>query len=231
MKAFIATLPALIFSQLTLAIPQSRVTVWPGDYSLSSTSDCPPGSTRDSRSFCLKNSTTSSQTSSTFTCPSGYKSDYRGAPYCRRTFLAATPTSLTSTSNCAGWYTTDYRGRPICSSTARSSTTPSLTPTSTPTLSTSTRAPFYPSPGSSCPPTYTSDYRGICRPLPIPTPEPVPAVVKKRIVTTETSELKCDTRRGTPKCPQEYKCKEIAKCPPFIAFCPGTCVDLKGTGT
>jgi hypothetical protein len=48
--------------------------------------------------------------------------------------------------------------------------------------------------------------------------------VENRVITAAVDEeLKCDTIRGR-KCPRDLRCKEIRECPPFIAFCPGTCV-------
>lgn len=194
----------------------------------STTAYCPSGYTPDYRHICRTTSTPKLSSSSTLSCPPDHTINYRGAPDCRRTYTSTPTSSSKSTISCSSGYSADYRGAPYCRATILFTTT-----TTSSSVASTTRTPFYPSPGGTCPPTYTTDYRGICRPVPIATPraaaaEPI-VIIEKRVTTTETV-LKCDTRRGVPKCPEEYKCKEIAKCPPFIAFCPGTCVGPRPSG-
>jgi hypothetical protein len=87
-------------------------------------------------------------------------------------------------------------------------------------------------PKSTCPSGQVTDYRGRC------TRESsslsssnsfTKYVIEKHEITTEVLQLDCDTRQK-PKCPGELRCTEIKKCPPFIAFCPGTCVGSPKTG-
>jgi hypothetical protein len=150
-------------------------------------------------------STITTQAAATTTCPSGFTPDYRN--YCRKTttiISSATPFS------CPSGFTPDYRGMSYCRPTIR------------PTSATNTPS----TPFITCSVGSYADYRGICRASPTSNGygnTPTTLVEKRTTTTTVDEELKCDTRRD-PKCPQDLRCQEIRECPPFIAFCPGTCV-------
>ncbi|KAF1999531.1 hypothetical protein P154DRAFT_576982 [Amniculicola lignicola CBS 123094] len=208
---------------------------------------CPSGYTADYRNFCRPVTTTKTSSTSTFTCPAGYTPDYRGASYCRLLPTCASgmsqdyrglchSTTRSTTSTCAAGMTTDYRG--LCRS-----------PSPTPTPTTQTCSPGFvadyrgfcrtatsSSSTNPCASGSITDYRGYCRATSSPSPTPtarysvgqrdVPVTTKPKPKT-----MTCDVRRG-PKCADEsgkrFICSSTAYCPPFIAFCPGTCV---GVGT
>lgn len=246
----LATFVFLSLLGQTLAAPQTLVTQWPPRPPVMSTpvtstiptgaaatTTCPQGFTEDANRYCRKTSTTVASSATPFSCPSGFTPDYRGMSYCRPT-MRATSTWNNTTSKPTGYCPlgayTDYRGICRSSATIRTVTTPLIdcSPGSYADYrgicrsSTSVRTIY--TTIIDCSPGSYADYRGICRhgSSPVsagPQMTPTTLVEKRTITTVVDEELKCDTIRNA-KCPDDLRCKEIRECPPFIAFCPGTCV-------